>query len=108
MTDIGNSGPAGSASGIIVFSGDASSVSITNNTLTGWAAPQANGNSGITFVDSNGGTVTGNTISGFDAGSTRLTSSAAPSTRPSLIPAIFITTTSSTSLWNRTQPAPPG
>jgi len=68
MTDIGNSGPAGSASGIIVFSGDASSVSITNNTLTGWAAPQANGNSGITFVDSNGGTVTGNTISGFDAG----------------------------------------
>jgi len=68
ITDIGNSGPAGSASGIIVFSGDASSVSITNNTLTGWAAPQANGNSGITFVDSNGGTVTGNTISGFDAG----------------------------------------
>jgi hypothetical protein len=35
ITDIGNSGPAGSASGIIVFSGDASSVSITNNTLTG-------------------------------------------------------------------------
>ena len=68
ITDIGNSGPAGSASGIIVFSGDASTVSITNNTLTGWAAPQANGNSGITFVDSNGGTVTGNTISGFDAG----------------------------------------
>ena len=68
ITDIGNSGPAGSASGIIVFSGDASTVSITNNTLTGWAAPQANGNSGITFVDSNGGAVTGNTISGFDAG----------------------------------------
>jgi hypothetical protein len=68
ITDIGNSGPAGSASGIIVFDGDASSVSITNNTLTGWVAPQANGNSGITFVDSNGGTVTGNTISGFDAG----------------------------------------
>ena len=68
ITDIGNSGPAGSASGIIVFSGDASAVSITNNTLTGWAAPQANGNSGITFVDSNGGAVTGNTISGFDAG----------------------------------------
>ena len=68
ITDIGNSGPAGSASGIIVFAGDASTVSITNNTLTGWAAPQANGNSGITFVDSNGGTVTGNTISGFDAG----------------------------------------
>ena len=68
ITDIGNSGPAGSASGIIVCDGDASSVSITNNTLTGWAAPQANGNSGITFVDSNGGTVTGNTISGFDAG----------------------------------------
>ena len=68
ITDIGNSGPAGSASGIIVFSGDASAVSITNNTLTGWAAPQANGNSGITFADSNGGTVSGNTISGFDAG----------------------------------------
>ena len=68
ITDIGNSGPAGSASGIIVFSGDASAVSITNNTLTGWAAPQANGNSGITFVNSNGGAVTGNTISGFDAG----------------------------------------
>ena len=68
ITDIGNSGPAGSASGIIVFAGDASTVSITNNTLTGWAAPQANGNSGITFVDSNGGAVTGNTISGFDAG----------------------------------------
>ncbi len=68
ITDIGNSGPAGSASGIIVFSGDASTVSITNNTLTGWAAPQANGNSGITFVDSNGGAVTGNTIAGFDAG----------------------------------------
>jgi hypothetical protein len=59
ITDIGNNGPAGSASGIIVFDGDASSVSITNNTVTGWAAPQANGNSGITFVDSNGGTVTG-------------------------------------------------
>ena len=68
ITDIGNNGPAGSASGIIVFDGDASSVSITNNTVTGWVAPQANGNSGITFVDSNGGTVTGNTISGFDAG----------------------------------------
>jgi hypothetical protein len=78
ITDIGNSGPAGSASGIIVFDGDASTVSITNNTVTGWVAPQANGNSGITFVDSNGGTVTGNTISGFDAGSMRLTSSAAP------------------------------
>ena len=108
ITDIGNSGPAGSASGIIVFDGDASSVSITNNTLTGWVAPQANGNSGITFVDSNGGTVTGNTISGFDAGLNALDQFGGTSKRRSLIPAISITTTSSTSLWNRTQPAPPG
>ncbi len=68
ITGIGNNGPAGSASGIIVFNGDASGVSVTNNTVTGWADPQVNGNSGITFVDSNGGTVTGNTISGFDSG----------------------------------------
>jgi Ca2+-binding RTX toxin-like protein len=72
ITGIGNSGPAGSASGIIVFAGDASGVSITNNTVTGWAPAQADpansGNSGISFADSNGGTVTGNTISGFDYG----------------------------------------
>jgi hypothetical protein len=72
ITDIGNSGPAGSASGILVFSGDASGVSITNNTVTGWAPAQADpansGNSGIAFADSNGGTVTGNTISNFDYG----------------------------------------
>src|SRR5262245_53258209 len=72
ITDIGNSGPAGSASGIIVFAGDASAVSITNNTVSGWSlAAQAdpnNGNNGVVFVDSNGGTATGNTISGFDFG----------------------------------------
>jgi RTX calcium-binding nonapeptide repeat (4 copies) len=72
ITDIGNNGPAGSASGIIVFAGDASGVSITNNTLTGYAPAQADpnntGNNGIVFVDSNGGTVTGNAISGFDFG----------------------------------------
>src|SRR6185436_18688300 len=71
ITGVGNSGPAGSASGILVFSGDASGVSITNNTVTGWADPQLDpnsGNSGIAFADSNGGTVTGNTISGFDYG----------------------------------------
>jgi hypothetical protein len=72
ITDIGNSGVAGSASGIIVFAGDASGVSITDNTVTGYAPAQAdpnnNGNNGIVFVDSNGGTVTGNTISGFDFG----------------------------------------
>ena len=72
ITDIGNSGPAGSASGILVFSGDASGVSITNNMVTGWAPAQADpansGNSGIAFADSNGGTVTGNTISNFDYG----------------------------------------
>ena len=71
ITGVGNSGPAGSASGILVFSGDASGVSITNNTVTGWAPAQADpnsGNSGIAFADSNGGTVTGNTISGFDSG----------------------------------------
>jgi Ca2+-binding RTX toxin-like protein len=76
ITDIGNSGPAGSASGIIVFAGDASGVSITNNTITGWAPAQADpansGNNGIAFADSNGGTVTGNTISGFDYGVTEL------------------------------------
>jgi Ca2+-binding RTX toxin-like protein len=71
ITDIGNSGPAGSASGIIVFAGDASGVSVTNNTVTGWTIAQAdpnNGNNGIVFVDSNGGTATGNTISQFDYG----------------------------------------
>jgi hypothetical protein len=72
ITGIGNSGPAGSASGIIVFAGDASGVSITNNTVTGWAPAQADpansSNNGIAFADSNGGTVTGNTISGFDYG----------------------------------------
>jgi trimeric autotransporter adhesin len=72
ITDIGNSGPAGSASGIIVFAGDASGVSVTNNTVSGWSlAAQAdpnNGNNGIVFVDSNGGTATGNTISHFDYG----------------------------------------
>jgi RTX calcium-binding nonapeptide repeat (4 copies) len=71
ITDIGNSGPAGSASGIIVFAGDASGVSITNNTVTGWTIAQFdpnNGNNGIVFVDSNGGTATGNTISHFDYG----------------------------------------
>ena len=63
--------PAGSASGIIVFDGDASLVSITDKTVTGWASPQVdpnNGNNCIVFVDSNGGTVTGNTISAFDYG----------------------------------------
>jgi hemolysin type calcium-binding protein len=69
ITDVGNDGPAGSASGIIVFDGDASGVSITNNILTGWASPHPNsGNNGIVFVDSNGGAVTGNTISAFDYG----------------------------------------
>jgi RTX calcium-binding nonapeptide repeat (4 copies) len=69
ITDIGNNGPAGSASSIIVFDGDASGVSITNNTVTGWASPHPNnGNNGIVFVDSNGGTVTGNTISAVDYG----------------------------------------
>jgi Ca2+-binding RTX toxin-like protein len=69
ITDVGNNGPAGSASGIIVFDGDASGVSITNNTVTGWASPHPNnGNNGIVFVDSNGGSVTGNTISAFDYG----------------------------------------
>jgi hypothetical protein len=72
ITDIGNSGVAGSASGIIVFAGDASGVTITNNTVTGYALAQADpnnsGNNGIVFVDSNGGTVTGNAISGFDFG----------------------------------------
>ena len=72
ITDIGNDGPPGSASGIIVFAGDASGVSITNNTVTGWVAAKADpantGNNGIVFVDSNGGTATGNTISHFDYG----------------------------------------
>jgi len=69
ITGIGNDGAAGSASGIIVFDGDASGVSITNNTVTGWASPHpSNGNNGIVFVDSNGGTVTGNTVSAFDYG----------------------------------------
>ena len=72
LTDIGNGGPAGSASGIIVFAGDASGVSVTNNTVSGWSlAAQAdpnNGNNSIVFVDSNGGTATGNTISQFDYG----------------------------------------
>ena len=72
ITDIGNDGPPGSASGIIVFAGDASGVSITNNTVKGWVAAKADpantGNNGIVFVDSNGGTATGNTISHFDYG----------------------------------------
>jgi hypothetical protein len=71
VTDIGNNGPAGSATGIIVFDGDASGVSITNNTVTGWAPAQANpnnGNNGVVFDDSDGGTVTGNTINAFDYG----------------------------------------
>jgi RTX calcium-binding nonapeptide repeat (4 copies) len=72
ITDIGNGGPAGSASGIIVFAGDASGVSVTNNTVSGWSLAAQfdpnNGNNGIVFVDSNGGTATGNTISQFDFG----------------------------------------
>src|SRR5262249_58249643 len=71
ITGVGNSGPAVSASGIIVFDGDASGVSITDNTVTGWASPQVdpnNGNNGIVFVDSHGGTVSGTTISAFDYG----------------------------------------
>ena len=72
ITDIGTTHVGGGgASGIIVFAGDASGVSITNNTVTGWAPAQADpndGNIGISFVDSNGGTVTGNNVSGFDYG----------------------------------------
>ena len=72
ITDIGTTHVGGGgASGIIVFAGDASGVSITNNTVTGWAPAQADpndGNVGISFVDSNGGTVSSNNVSGFDYG----------------------------------------
>ena len=80
ITDIGNSNPVGSASGIIVVTGDASGVSITNNTVTGWADANAGGNNGIAFLNSNGGTVTGNAISHFDYGLLELGQLATPLT----------------------------
>jgi hypothetical protein len=101
ITDIGNSGPAGSASGIIVFAGDASGVSVTNNTVTGWAGPNASGNNGVVFLDSDGGTATGNTISHFDYALVELDQFAAISPRRSRIRATptptFSPTTSSCS-----------
>ena len=74
ITDIGFNDPTtvnpntGGATGILVYHGS-SGLEIADNQVSGYAPFSTNpnyANSGITFLDSDGGNVHGNTISGFD------------------------------------------
>ena len=74
VTDIGFNDPTtvnpntGGATGILVYHGS-SGLEIADNQVSGYAPFSTNpnyANSGITFLDSDGGSVHGNTISGFD------------------------------------------
>ena len=74
ITDIGFNDPTtinpntGGATGILVYHGN-SGLEIADNQVSGYAPFSTNpnyANSGITFLDSDGGNVHGNTISGFD------------------------------------------
>ena len=74
ITDIGFNDPTtvnpstGGATGILVYHGS-SGLEIADNDISGYAPFSSNpnyANSGITFLDSDGGNVHGNTISGFD------------------------------------------
>ena len=74
ITDIGFNDPTtinpntGGATGILVYHGN-SGLEIADNQVSGYAPFSTNpnyANSGITFLDSDGGNVHGNTIAGFD------------------------------------------
>ena len=74
ITDIGFNDPTtinpntGGATGILVYHGS-SGLEIADNQVSGYAPFSTNpnyANSGITFLDSDGGNVHGNTIAGFD------------------------------------------
>ena len=74
VTDIGFNDPTtvnpntGGATGILVYHGN-SGLEIADNQVSGYAPFSTNpnyANSGITFLDSDGGNVHGNTIAGFD------------------------------------------